>query len=468
MGGQRASMEEDAAAATQTDVAAAHPPPPAAAGTAPAAPAGVPELTPANGPNPRGPGAMKAGGPCNHCGRTESPLWRKGPDDKPVLCNACGARWLVKRNLEGYSPGAPLTAVKSSRARSSGGERKHKKAASMSSFGSGEVARLNDGGTSFLGADGSASGKRQRRPNARYVSQQPQTRSGDAEMDYVPPKKARSEPDLQSLHLLQPYTVSGRSGLSGFPMATFAPAGQIQMVDGTAYPQLVPYHVRAVQMQRGGRLTHDPAYGLVQLPDDTQLAGLLPPLELDAETTSMAICSDGSIAQQPQTNDWVPSTFGQPMQPQPNGAGAHQPFPAATGADARASERYERLVQMRDANNWATAAMVDGRGQELGTMGMETAVRAADGSLAVPNVNAVPLEHHVEQVFLPTTSAAPQSVFLQQVPQTFVDPNGQPQPMGTASPSCGYVGLDDPLLIDSLNPEPLFLNSFDGDKPPQA
>eukprot|EP00803_Ostreobium_quekettii_P010630 evm.model.scf_685.1 EVM.evm.TU.scf_685.1 scf_685:13715-14599(-) len=45
------------------------------------------------------------GGPCNHCGRTCSPCWRKGPPEKPVLCNACGARYLVKRNLEGYMPG---------------------------------------------------------------------------------------------------------------------------------------------------------------------------------------------------------------------------------------------------------------------------------------------------------------------------------------------------------------------------
>lgn len=45
------------------------------------------------------------GGPCNHCGRTCSPCWRKGPPEKPVLCNACGARYLVKRNLDGYMPG---------------------------------------------------------------------------------------------------------------------------------------------------------------------------------------------------------------------------------------------------------------------------------------------------------------------------------------------------------------------------
>lgn len=33
-------------------------------------------------------------GACNHCGETESPQWRKGPHDKPHLCNACGTRYL--------------------------------------------------------------------------------------------------------------------------------------------------------------------------------------------------------------------------------------------------------------------------------------------------------------------------------------------------------------------------------------
>lgn len=35
-------------------------------------------------------------GPCSHCGATSTPLWRKGPPDRPVLCNACGTRWKVK------------------------------------------------------------------------------------------------------------------------------------------------------------------------------------------------------------------------------------------------------------------------------------------------------------------------------------------------------------------------------------
>lgn len=45
-----------------------------------------------------------AGGPCNHCGISHSCCWRRGPASKPVLCNACGSRYLVKRSLEGYQP----------------------------------------------------------------------------------------------------------------------------------------------------------------------------------------------------------------------------------------------------------------------------------------------------------------------------------------------------------------------------
>lgn len=44
------------------------------------------------------------GGPCNHCGVDVSCCWRRGPPLKPVLCNACGSRYLVKKSLEGYIP----------------------------------------------------------------------------------------------------------------------------------------------------------------------------------------------------------------------------------------------------------------------------------------------------------------------------------------------------------------------------
>ena len=38
-------------------------------------------------------------GPCDHCGVQESPQWRKGPKCKPILCNACGTRFLRTRSL---------------------------------------------------------------------------------------------------------------------------------------------------------------------------------------------------------------------------------------------------------------------------------------------------------------------------------------------------------------------------------
>ncbi|XP_055819220.1 GATA transcription factor 26-like [Solanum dulcamara] len=36
--------------------------------------------------------------------RRETILWRNGPPEKPVLCNACGSRWRVRRTLDGYIP----------------------------------------------------------------------------------------------------------------------------------------------------------------------------------------------------------------------------------------------------------------------------------------------------------------------------------------------------------------------------
>ncbi|CAM8946469.1 unnamed protein product [Rhodiola kirilowii] len=43
-------------------------------------------------------------GPCCHCGVASTPLWRNGPPDKPVLCNACGSRWRTKGSLTNYAP----------------------------------------------------------------------------------------------------------------------------------------------------------------------------------------------------------------------------------------------------------------------------------------------------------------------------------------------------------------------------
>ena len=62
------------------------------------------EAEKASGPA-RGPPRGGSGGPCDHCERTYSPCWRKGPPEKPLLCNACGAHYLVKKSLDGYRPG---------------------------------------------------------------------------------------------------------------------------------------------------------------------------------------------------------------------------------------------------------------------------------------------------------------------------------------------------------------------------
>ena len=37
-------------------------------------------------------------------GGAGTPLWRNGPPDKPVLCNACGSRWRTKGSLANYTP----------------------------------------------------------------------------------------------------------------------------------------------------------------------------------------------------------------------------------------------------------------------------------------------------------------------------------------------------------------------------
>ncbi|GLC47018.1 hypothetical protein PLESTB_001723500 [Pleodorina starrii] len=48
----------------------------------------------------------KTGGPCDHCGATESPQWRRGPPAKPMLCNACGTRF---RRTNQLNPAAAIT-----------------------------------------------------------------------------------------------------------------------------------------------------------------------------------------------------------------------------------------------------------------------------------------------------------------------------------------------------------------------
>lgn len=50
-------------------------------------------------------------GPCNHCGALTSPQWRKGPKGKPVLCNACGIRFLRNRTLTKVMVGGHMHAA---------------------------------------------------------------------------------------------------------------------------------------------------------------------------------------------------------------------------------------------------------------------------------------------------------------------------------------------------------------------
>eukprot|EP01023_Acetabularia_acetabulum_P004991 TRINITY_DN12072_c3_g1_i1.p1 TRINITY_DN12072_c3_g1~~TRINITY_DN12072_c3_g1_i1.p1 ORF type:complete len:250 (+),score=42.12 TRINITY_DN12072_c3_g1_i1:135-884(+) len=42
----------------------------------------------------------KKGGPCDQCAVTETPQWRRGPPEKPTLCNACGTRYRRTGRLE--------------------------------------------------------------------------------------------------------------------------------------------------------------------------------------------------------------------------------------------------------------------------------------------------------------------------------------------------------------------------------
>ena len=39
---------------------------------------------------------------CLRSEKTGTPLWRNGPPDKPVFCNACGLIWRIKGTLVNY------------------------------------------------------------------------------------------------------------------------------------------------------------------------------------------------------------------------------------------------------------------------------------------------------------------------------------------------------------------------------
>ncbi|CAD7695680.1 unnamed protein product [Ostreobium quekettii] len=59
-----------------------------------------------------GRGSWRGGGPCDHCGATESPQWRRGPPMKSVLCNACGTRY---RRTGQLGPPGPATSMRKTR-----------------------------------------------------------------------------------------------------------------------------------------------------------------------------------------------------------------------------------------------------------------------------------------------------------------------------------------------------------------
>ncbi|RKP14953.1 hypothetical protein BJ684DRAFT_18672, partial [Piptocephalis cylindrospora] len=37
---------------------------------------------------------------CSQCGKTQSAEWRRGPEGKGTLCNACGLRWAKECRLK--------------------------------------------------------------------------------------------------------------------------------------------------------------------------------------------------------------------------------------------------------------------------------------------------------------------------------------------------------------------------------
>lgn len=49
---------------------------------------------------------------CVHCGSTETPLWRAGPDGPKTLCNACGVRYKKGKLVLFRDAAGNLTAVK--------------------------------------------------------------------------------------------------------------------------------------------------------------------------------------------------------------------------------------------------------------------------------------------------------------------------------------------------------------------
>jgi hypothetical protein len=49
--------------------------------------------------HPHPPSAAPLQGPCGHCGVVESPQWRSGPPEAPVLCDQCGRHFRKTKTL---------------------------------------------------------------------------------------------------------------------------------------------------------------------------------------------------------------------------------------------------------------------------------------------------------------------------------------------------------------------------------
>ena len=96
----------------------------------------------------RGTGERRLG-PCDHCGVTESPQWRKGPPKKPMLCNACGTRYMRTRSLSGGN-----------------GARARQQEASSASTGAGAASKKRKHAATAAAAAAGASTERQRRHTA--------------------------------------------------------------------------------------------------------------------------------------------------------------------------------------------------------------------------------------------------------------------------------------------------------------
>ncbi|MQL93946.1 hypothetical protein Taro_026598 [Colocasia esculenta] len=60
-------------------------------------------------------GVLRPAGRCTMCGRTETPLWRHGPQGPKSLCNACGIRYKKEERQSRLTLGFPATITSKAR-----------------------------------------------------------------------------------------------------------------------------------------------------------------------------------------------------------------------------------------------------------------------------------------------------------------------------------------------------------------